>query len=74
MARQYLPDNFTTTAHVGAACVLEVKDENGDMLLMHDLRSLSNRFLNGERIDAGDKAAAGAAISHLVALLKSQKT
>lgn len=63
MARQYLPDNFTTEAHVGPGCALEVKGPNGEMLMMHDLRSLSNRFLNGERIDAGDKAAAGAAIS-----------
>lgn len=67
MSKPYFPDNFTTEIN-GVSLSVE---SDGQLLHCCDLRYLSNKLLNGQRLDRSEIGAAGAAISHLLALTKS---
>jgi hypothetical protein len=67
-----LPDTFHTELDDGLFLVM-VDEKAEHPLMAWDLEWLAGRMLNGERIDAIDKAIAGAALSHLLNLSKSQK-
>jgi hypothetical protein len=71
MSKPYFPDEFTTEIKDGR---LVVKDKAGAILHATDLRWLSNQLLTGgarnHMIGTAQRAAAGAAISHLLALHK----
>ncbi len=72
MPKAYLPDNFQTELDSeGTVPVFRVTVPDSDDLYVINLRYLSDKLLNGERIDAGEKAVAGAALSHLIAVAKN---
>jgi len=66
MATPYLQEGFKTK-RIGSN-LLEVTDRNGKFQMLYNLESLAVRLLNNERVDRADKAAAAAAIVHLLAL------
>ena len=63
--------DFTTT--IIRDRIIDVKAEGEDLQFTFDLRSLSNKLLANKPVDGVDKAVAGAAISHLLGMLKAEK-
>jgi len=51
--------------------ILDIKARDEDVQLTYDLRRLSNKLLLGEKVDMIDRFVAGAAISHLLALVEA---
>jgi hypothetical protein len=71
MPKPVINGNFTST--IINKRVIDVKVEGEDLQFTFDLRSLSNKLLANKPIDGVDKAVAGAAISHLLGILKATK-
>jgi hypothetical protein len=71
MGKPYLPDHFHTKVSQHAFVVSTPK---GEILASYNLRCLSDMFLSGTgRISPAERAVAGAAMSHLIALQKPEK-
>lgn len=53
--------------------IIDVKVAGEDLQFTFNLDSLANKLLANRPVDGVDKAVAGAAIRHLLALLKAEK-
>jgi hypothetical protein len=68
MEKPYYPDNFTTELDGNA---MTVTSKEGEVLAAYDIKHLANKMVNGGRVDAGERAMAGACLLHLIALGKA---
>lgn len=67
-SKPYLPEGFTTEIVNGRAIL--VKGPDGEMLMLYDLASLARSCFQYEIFDKAEKAVIGAALKHLLALVK----
>jgi hypothetical protein len=67
MPKPIYPDSFHTEVINEGFYVF---GDNNAILSCANMRSLSNKLLNNEKVDAHDRAIAGAMISHLISVLR----
>lgn len=65
MPASLYPDNFHTEIINDGFFVF---GSNNEIIACSNMRRLSNKLLNNEKVDANERAMAGAIISHLIAL------
>ena len=71
MPKPVINGDFTTTIINGR--VIDVRTVDEDLQLTFNLESLARKLLANEPVDGVDKAVAGAAIRHLLAMVKTKK-
>jgi hypothetical protein len=70
MTERFFGTGYTTSIEGQA---LKIESDDGEIKAVVNLRSLSERLLAGRPGDLFDRAAAGAAISHLIGMAKAAK-
>lgn len=71
MPRPVINGDFTITIINNR--IIDVKVDSEDLQFTFRLDRLANKLLDNKPVDGVDKAVAGAAIRHLLGLLKDQK-
>jgi hypothetical protein len=70
MPKPVYPENFDTEIIDEG---FYVTDDRGTVAAISNMGSLANKLLNNEKVDAYDRAMAGAIIKHFIALSKPKK-